>query len=64
MDKTIYKVLDVCNDREYFCASKLAVRQTISDLTALPINSDAVKEAAKGQSSSFQVTEEILNTGR
>lgn len=53
MSKEIYQITDAFSGQTYFCSSKQAVRAVISDLTALPINDPAVKEAAEGQSESF-----------
>lgn len=64
MEKTIYKVLDVCNGREYLCQSQLAVKKVISDLTCLPLNDPKVQEAADNGTSSFQISQEPLYTGR
>lgn len=55
MNKEIYQVIDTGNGQSYFCSSKQAVQKIISEVTGLPLNDDAVREAANGQNESFLV---------
>lgn len=55
MSKEIFEVTDLGNGERYMCSCKQAVKALIANITALPIDSDGVNDAADNCTDSFRV---------